>query len=274
MTSEEPGSAPRPAGEPVGGPSGGVAADERPSEGAEGVGATGESDGPSSKEGGVRPRRGPRWVPLVGAIVVGAVVLFGASYFVATRLFRRPAPGAPSAARSPTPGSNPQSPANFVTFRDEEAGISISYPKTWTRFRKPGDEQVKLAAGVRDSGDLFLLRVIPLDKAIPPTAVFSLKNEFDRLIGAEKLNIIKQEQMTLNGLVGWHYLYTFGDDAGRETGFKSHYLLANGAKIDVLVFQAFPKADFKGLARTFDQIAGTFASTPRAEPQPAPSPGG
>ncbi len=235
--------------------------------------ATGDGGGPSTTGGGVRAAGRPHWIPLVGAIVVGAVVLFGASYFVATRFFRRPAPSAPSATRSPAPGSENQIPANFVTFRDEEAGVSISYPKAWTRFKtKSGVEQVKLTAGVRNSGDLLQLRVIPLPAAIPSSEIFSLKKSFDQYLGADNLNIIKQQQITLNGLVGWHYLYTFADKDNGRSGIQSQYLLASGAKIDVLIFQALPKEDFKGLADLFDQIAGTFRSTPRAEPQPAPAP--
>jgi hypothetical protein len=273
MTDKEPESAHHPADEPPGGSSGRIAADERPPTGSE---TPRQEDGPGPGGNGGRAAGRPRW-RLVAVIVAGAAVLFTLSFLGTRLIFGRSKPATPAPARSATPAPEGQIPANFVTFRDEGAGIAISYPKSWTKYRtKSGDEQVKLVAGQRDSGDLLLLRVIPLDQAIPPGDVFSLKQSFDMLIGADKLNIIKQEQITLNGLVGWHYLYTFPDEENDQVGIKSHYLLANGAKIDVLVFQALPIDDFKRLGDLFDQIAGTFRSTPRPAPSPPaePPPGG
>lgn len=272
MTPEEPDSPSRPEGGQPEAPSSGIAADERPSEEPEATGEGGASPRPGGKP---RGQGRPRWLPLAAAIAVGGVILFGLSYFVATRLFARSDPSAgkrPGASGSPGPGSTDAIPANWVTFKDDQAGVSISYPKSWTKFSTPGDEYARLAAGARDSGDLLRLRVIPVPTTIDPATVFQLKESFDKYVNTERVNVIKQQQITLNGLVGWHYLYTFADPDG-GSGIQSRYLLANGAKIDDLVFQALPKEDFKDLAKLFDKIAGTFRSTPRAQPSPAPSPG-
>lgn len=173
----------------------------------------------------------------------------------------------------------------FQTLEHPSSGFSIQYPRTWQEF-EPQDppREVPLVAGP-GGDDFVLVRLCRLPEEIPPEAVPGLRPGFDSIIQRGGTNVLEQKQITLNRLPGFHYLYTFVDEASQQLGVHSHYFLVDKATVIQVVFQALPVDDFKALSSTFDRIANSFRALPRkgsvapcaSTPppgQPAPAPGG
>ncbi len=60
------------------------------------------------------------------------------------------------------------------------------------------------------------------------------------------------------GKLGFHYLYVLKQQSTGREGVHSHYFVFDGAKLNVLVFEVFPRTDFEKFAPTFDQIFESF----------------
>jgi len=70
------------------------------------------------------------------------------------------------------------------------------------------------------------------------------------------------EAVSLAGLPGYLYLYTFRDRQTRQQGVHAHYFLFRGRTLISLVLQALPAASFGNLTRTFDRITESFRVAP------------
>ena len=82
------------------------------------------------------------------------------------------------------------------------------------------------------------------------------------------VDVLKEQAITLNGMIGYYYFYTFDD--GPVKAVHAHYFLFSGNKMNILVFQALPD-DFEKMAFTFDRIAESFRSDPNVGTLPPPT---
>ena len=193
-----------------------------------------------------------RWVAGVAVVLLAALVL-GIGVLAGRGL----APDVPPATSAPTTTpTGPAVPEGFVSFHDERTGVSIAYPKSWTRVSFP-DPQVRLVA-TPNRRDYVQVRVIPgggLPSPRPLTR--SIKN------ASKSVRLLQEpSQIELRELAGYWYLYSFLDSRSRQRGVHSHYFLSNGEDTIVLVFQALPQRRFLELGPLFDQIANTLRAPP------------
>lgn len=179
---------------------------------------------------------------------------------------------------------------DMVTFTDERAGIQLSYPEDWTqiennsRIELSEDEntQVRLIAGPAEDDAALKVRVVPLPEEIvydPNMSAHDLgviQGTLDELIVGPNVEILSRKPINDKGKLGFHYLYAFKQESTGREGAHSHYFIFDGAKMNVLIFEALPRSEFDGLAPTFDRILESFTSETRtvgtAEGDPAPEP--
>lgn len=165
--------------------------------------------------------------------------------------------GPPAAATDKTP-------VPVTTFRDSETGISVEYPRAWRKVEVPVAEY-RLAV---DGGNevAFTIRVVPIQTPATAANLENFKAVTDGLVGSNStVKLLKQQAISLNGMLGYYYFYTFVD--GSVEAVHAHYFLFSGHKMNVLVFQSLPD-DFQALAPTFDRIAESFRSDPNVPPAP------
>lgn len=167
----------------------------------------------------------------------------------------------------------------FVTFNDKETGFSIKYPRSWKRAERD-DPEVRLL--VRDEGlDSLLVRVARTPAPFPADLTGEeAKQVADVVLKRETFapeRILREQAVNVNGAPGYYYLYTFDEsvktDSGDQTvqGVHAHYIIFQGRRVFVLVFQALPTANFDKLAKTFDTMAESFRIAPLASDAPDPT---
>lgn len=196
-----------------------------------------------------------RWL-LAGA--AATILLAVAAAVIGSQLV-----SSPSAPPKPKPKSKPPStePAGFVRFSDPVGRFSISHPSEWRRLMSP-DSQVRLLAA-RDSASV-LVRTSPLGTPVGPENLVAAKKLTDNLVkAAGKVKLLREaRQVTLGGLSGYLYLYTFKDSATGQMVAHAHYFLFRGETLLTVVFQAEPADRFAGQAPLFDRIADTLRVQP------------
>ena len=69
---------------------------------------------------------------------------------------------------------------------------------------------------------------------------------------------MRTSQITLAGLPGYFYFYSFKDPTTGQEGVHTHYFLFKGSTMISFVFQALPKDSFQGLAHLYDEVIGSF----------------
>ncbi len=194
---------------------------------------------------------------LVAAAALGVGVLAGQRSVPPPQAETSPA-ASPTVVTTLAPSGVPE---GFAEFASEEAGFSIAYPRAWRRLQ-PRDPQVKLVAD-DETGGSILVRVVPLGFNVTPDQLEAVRPLTDDLVTAHpgvKL-VTDPKQITLAGLPGWFYLYTFQDEGSKLRGAHSHFFLFHRETLFALVFQGLPVDRFPELAPTFDRIAGTFRVT-------------
>jgi hypothetical protein len=148
--------------------------------------------------------------------------------------------------------------ADVVRFKDEVSKVSIDYPASWARLEQPDDPEVALRVAANTSASL-LMRVSAVGFAPVTRKQLPIVRKFtDELIATDPraTQLVAPVPVTLGGLTGWRYRYTFGSgDAG---GAHDHYFLFKDGRMIQLVFQASPAERLPALAPTFDNIAATF----------------
>lgn len=198
--------------------------------------------------------------PLVLAML--AVALLGGGMFLGRQLFSvedfAPDPAPPSASPSASPSPSPTAPEGFVVYEDAEAGFSLAYPKTWNRLES-ADPQIRLIA-TPNQRDSLLVRVFQPGFAVTADNLHQARTLTDSLVDAGRgVKILAEpEQITLGGLPGYFYFYTFKDSETGKKGVHSHYFLFDGETMVTIVFQALPAPRFPRLAPVFDEIANSF----------------
>jgi hypothetical protein len=197
-----------------------------------------------------------KWIKLT-TVVVAALVLAGIAFLAGNRRIDKPERAASSQTTGPT-----ISPATggLEEFRDEKAGFALSYPRNWLRLQS-SDPSVVLVVSEKpveeNNGGSLLARTIALGSAINPE---QRKNITDDIVTKSPGVELKFEPLAISqgGLPGWHYLYTFADQASGQRGFHSHYFLFKGETMISLVFQALPETELRRLGTVFDDVIATF----------------
>lgn len=172
-----------------------------------------------------------------------------------------------------------------VTFTDKKGGIKLSYPESWkqiennSRIDISSDEasEVRLIAGPAQDQPALLVRVKPLpaeivyDPNMSANDLAVIQAQLDKLIG-DDVQILERKPINDKGKLGFYYLYTLKQAATGREGVHSHYFIFDGAKLNVLVFEVFPRDDFEKFAPIFDDILESFTSEKRDAPAPTATP--
>jgi hypothetical protein len=160
----------------------------------------------------------------------------------------------PSPSRERTPP--PPAPAEFT---DAETGIGLTYPGTW-RSLPSTDSQVRLLAA---AGESLLVRVTKSEIQNVKRETLPVVRQFtDPLLAADQRTkqLAAPEAISLGGLLGYRYRYTYTGDDG-STGAHVHYFLFKRGTMIQLVFQAVPATSLPKAEPTFERIASTLRST-------------
>ena len=167
----------------------------------------------------------------------------------------------PSGDDGPQPAPE-NTPVPVTAFRDAETGFNVEYPRSWRRVEVPVAEY-RLAV---DAGDnvAFTIRVVPIQTPATPQNLQNFKAVTDGLVASNPtVKVLKEQAISLNGMLGYYYFYTFTDRAVEFV--HAHYFLFSGNKMNILVFQTLPD-DFEPRAATFDRVAESFRSDPNIPP--------
>jgi len=160
------------------------------------------------------------------------------------------------------PPADPDTPIPMTTFHDPETGISVEYPRSWKRVQVPvADYRLAVDGG---NNVAFTIRVVPIQTPATAANLQNFKAVTDGLVASNStVTVLKEQAISLNGMLGYYYFYTFTD--GAVQAVHAHYFLFSGNKMNVLVFQTLPD-DFEPMAATFDKIAESFRSDPNVPP--------
>lgn len=190
---------------------------------------------------------------------VAAVVLLGAAAMLIGRALIAPAPPAPPAPAPVAPPAGAQD--NSVALGGAAGGLSISYPSGWRRVAASDPEVQLLAEG---DGSSMLVRTADLGVEVGPGDLDAARTLTEDLVrAATQVRLLRPPaRVTLGGLSGYLYLYTFSDAATGERGAHAHYFLFRGQTLITMVFQTVPAEGFAANAPLFDQIGETLRATP------------
>ncbi len=194
---------------------------------------------------------------LVGG-VVGALALVAVLALVVGGVVGR------SIVPAPAEPSKPAPPAT-TRFQDSLTDVAISYPATWQR-RQPADQAVRILASSTDgsAGVSVSVRRSGLEEPVTVQSLPVVKTLTDDLIKADtRITAIgAPAQVTIGGLPGWRYNYTYLMQ-DKSVGAHIHYYLFKDQRLVQLVLQAVPSTKLTGLEPTFAQIAKTFEGSRR-----------
>jgi hypothetical protein len=167
----------------------------------------------------------------------------------------------------PPPAAD-DTPVPVTRFQDPETGTSLEYPRAWRRVEVPNATYRLVLDGGNDVA--MTLRVFTTE--VPTTAenLANIKSVTDGIVTSNStVQILKQQAIQLNEMIGYYYFYTFQDNNGLPA-VHAHYFLFSGRKMNMIVFQALVD-DFEKHASTFDRIAESFRSDPRIGAGTAPA---
>lgn len=190
------------------------------------------------------------------AIGVGAAAVIATAVLVPVVLDDSAAP-APATTASPSETAPPSPAAPGRAEFHSPAGFSLSYPADWTPLAS-NDPQVPLV--VNQGANSLLVRVAELANPVGAQELPAAKQLTDKLVLSDpsvKLQA-QPKAISLSGLPGYFYFYTFTDHDSGLTGAHSHFFLFKGKTMIVLVFQSLPADAFPTASATFDQISGSF----------------
>ncbi|MGD9527104.1 MAG: hypothetical protein AB7V44_09985 [Pseudonocardia sp.] len=160
----------------------------------------------------------------------------------------------PAAGASPAPTSVESIPG-MLEFHSPVGGFALTYPSSWTRA-VPADPQVPIVA--HRGPYSFLVRVVELPAA-PADSTVARQLTDEIALSDESVKLLAEPRpITLAGLPGYFYLYTFTDRDSGRTGAHSHFFVFKGSTMLALVFQALPADSFQAGAETFDEITHSF----------------
>ncbi|MCP9490539.1 MAG: hypothetical protein MSC31_11775 [Solirubrobacteraceae bacterium MAG38_C4-C5] len=199
---------------------------------------------PAEARVGVGPATRRRWIAAGVAVVI---LVGGAAMLIGRELITPDLPDPPARAAD-----------GLVAFADPQAGISISHPPGWRRIAS-ADPAVALLA----EGDGASMLVRTADLGVEVGNLDTAKEVSDDLVRAGQPTLLRPpKQVTLGGLPGYLYLYTFPDAATGQRGAHAHYFLFRDQTLITVVFQTVPAEGFATLAPLFDRIAETLRASP------------
>ncbi len=196
----------------------------------------------------------PRWVGMTALVVV----LLGTGGWLISQQF--------TSSTAPRQKSVLNSTSSYAKFKDPAGAFEGSYPPSWKRaaVSRPGD--VLLATG--PNGASFQVAKTSITAPVNATNLAAAKKLTDRVVrSGPQVKLLttrfhQPAQVSIGGLPGYLYLYTFVDPTTGETGAHAHYFVFEGKTMITLVFQALPSTNFRTLAPLFDRIASTFRAIP------------
>jgi hypothetical protein len=230
-------------------------------------------DRPPPKGPIVRSTGGPkeprRRLPL---IIIG-IVLLAVVAVLAVVLSSRSAPKKAVASTTDTTNASgcttplvnspvPPTGAPFVVFQDAQAKFTLSYPAAW-KSAKASDPSVPLLLHLRaDDLDTVQIRVVPLQSTVDTSNESSIKSFTDAVISGTNVNVLKQQALTINGLLGYYYFYSLAPNPcyPKITVVHSHFFLFPPHEMLDMVFQT-TQTDFAPLAASFDQVIASLRTT-------------
>ncbi|MEA2151286.1 MAG: PsbP-like protein [Solirubrobacteraceae bacterium] len=145
-------------------------------------------------------------------------------------------------------------------FSDQQVGITMNYPASWSRLQSR-DPQVLLVAALSPATSLSLRVSKSQLKGVTARTLPVVKEFTDDLIAADKRAklLSAPDPVSVGGLPGYRYRYTYTTQDG-ASGAHVHYLLFKHDLLIQLVFQALPATSLGSVEPTFDRIAGTLLS--------------
>jgi hypothetical protein len=152
----------------------------------------------------------------------------------------------------------------FTSFRDPSGLFHGGYPSTWKTVQSGNSQIVLLAEG--PNGASYLVRKTTLTAPVGLGNLAAAKKLTDRVVhsGTDVKLLRAAEEVSVSGLPGYLYLYTFTDPSTGNMGAHAHYFLFDGKTLITLVFQSLPSDNFTSQAGTFDHIVATFrAAAPK-----------
>lgn len=173
-----------------------------------------------------------------------------------------------TAPRSTAPTLPPEA---LTTYHDDATGFSMQYPTSWQRQQTPVSElRLVITPG---QGEAVSVRVNTTEQATTPENLGNVKAITDGSVGSNpSAKVLNQAAVTVNGLIGYWYLYTFTDQASRLEGVHVHYFLFKDHNMYSVVFQVLPTEDFSRFEGIFDQMIESFKVDPTSPAQPTTVP--
>lgn len=161
--------------------------------------------------------------------------------------------------------------AGLTRHIDRDAGFQVDFPSTWHAYQ-PADPKVQYLVGP-DDHDFVQVRVVaPLPASFGPGDLQAMKRISDALLSGQPITIVQESQVTVSGLPGYQYVYTFKDPTSGQIGVHIHVFLFQANRLITLVFQALPETRLKALATTYDAVLASFRVIPTAATSPTATP--
>ncbi|MCA1844740.1 MAG: hypothetical protein LC792_16415, partial [Actinobacteria bacterium] len=130
-------------------------------------------------------------------------------------------------ARPTSSGAVAPPKVEFVTYRDDQARFSIDHPRDWEVYgRTPAagtqltndQPEIKLVLATGTAGNSVQVRVGELGGQVNPPGLQDVQALTDGIFagiaaGANGIKVLNHKAVTINGMIGYYYLYTFNDRA-------------------------------------------------------------
>lgn len=223
-------------------------------------------DEPSAGGEGI-PNKAKRQIVILSALTAFIVLVAVAGFVLSRGAAKKGSSVAGSNATAttvrPATGGTTVPPTELITFKDDQIGFAIRYPKTWSKYVPPvSDIRLVLQANQNDG---VSIRILPIQTVATQENIGNFKAVTDAIVFGDQHNKLIQEQLVLlNGKLTYYYLYTFQDPNGQQ-GLHAHYFVFEGLRMLSMVFQSLPADDFTNQAAVFDQVAESLT----VEPAPA-----
>lgn len=206
------------------------------------------------------------------AFAVVALVLLIASIVAGNLIFKRDRPSALPTAPAPSP--TPTAPAT-KSFRDAALGIAFEYPADWSPLQSAATTETTKAFLGTGKGELLKLDVYMLADPPAPEAIPTrqMTDTLDQTMTENvTATITTRELRNVNGINTWHYIAQFRDPELGE-GVWDVWFIFSGAKLEKLLFQAFPLSDYDAKFKAeFESVVRSYRTVPRGKAGTLPSP--
>lgn len=150
------------------------------------------------------------------------------------------------------------------TYTDDATGFTVKFAKTWEILRAPNaDIRLVVNAGGNDG---FQVRVAPIQTPATVQNIENFKAVTDAVVFGDKTaRSVKEQLITVNGLLAYYYLYTFHDPVSNSEGVHAQYFVFEGNRMFMMTFQTVPSDEFAKQATLWDQVAESFTVKPRPD---------